>query len=149
MAGASICRENYLLIRFPVIDGLAHRRAFTLYDWMAAYGTGPTLERPADGACERRFVAGHRLMRSPIRPRQSVGFAEFANRAEEAADQPPDHEFQLERERLTFYRFALSQRTRGKLCLLTTYTCSGRDPGRSGSQRRNSAARLSCDESLA
>lgn len=57
MAGASICRENYLLRRFPSLTALAHRRAFTLYDWMAVYGTEPTLERPTDGACERRFVA--------------------------------------------------------------------------------------------
>jgi len=39
------------------MTAMADERAFVLYDWMAAYGAEPTLERPTDDACERRFVA--------------------------------------------------------------------------------------------
>ena len=41
---------------------MADEQAFVLYDWMAGYGAEPTLERPTDDACERRFVADCRRM---------------------------------------------------------------------------------------
>lgn len=39
---------------------LADDRAFVRYDWRAGHGAEPTLVRPRDNACERRFVAGKR-----------------------------------------------------------------------------------------
>jgi hypothetical protein len=69
---------------------LADERAFVFYDWVAGYGAEPTLERPTDDACERRFVADSCPMPStsvsPLPSKRAI----WCRHGFEASKQPVD-----------------------------------------------------------
>ncbi|ACC71573.1 hypothetical protein Bphy_2398 [Paraburkholderia phymatum STM815] len=47
-------------------DSTSPKGAFAVENRMAGYGAAPPHGRPADGACERRFMAGSRLCRRQL-----------------------------------------------------------------------------------